>query len=44
MGRVHTHQIKSLDWETRKARRIERAPPDIISQVLECLIAVLEDD
>ncbi|MFZ1742828.1 MAG: type II toxin-antitoxin system PemK/MazF family toxin [Pontixanthobacter sp.] len=43
-GSVHAHQIKSLDWETRKARRIERASPDIVSQVLECLLAVLEDD
>jgi len=43
-GSVHAHQVKSLDWETRKARRIEQAPPEIVDQVLECLIAVLEED
>ena len=43
-GSVHAHQVKSLDWETRKARKIEQAPPDLVSQVLDCLIAVLEDD
>jgi mRNA interferase ChpB len=43
-GCVHAHQIKALDWEIRKARRVEQAHPDIVHQVLECLVAVLEDD
>jgi mRNA interferase ChpB len=43
-GSVHAHQVKSLDWGMRKARRIEQAPPELVSQVLDCLIAVLEDD
>lgn len=43
-GSVHAHQVKSLDWETRRARKIEQAPPDLVNQVLDCLIAVLEDD
>jgi mRNA interferase ChpB len=43
-GSVHAHQVKSLDWEMRKARKIEQAPPDLVNQVLDCLSAVLEDD
>jgi len=43
-GSVHAHQVKSLDWEMRKARKIEQAPVDLVSQVLDCLVAVLEDD
>ena len=42
-GSVHAHQIKSLDWQARHARLIERAPPDIVAQVLYCLISVFED-
>jgi mRNA interferase ChpB len=43
-GSVHAHQIKSLDWKARKASIVERAPADIVNQVLECLLSVLEDD
>lgn len=43
-GSVHVHQVKSLDWTTRKASLVERAPPEIVNPVLECLIAVLEDE
>lgn len=42
-GCVHAHQIKSLDWATRKANLVERAPAYIVSQVLECLLSVLEE-
>jgi mRNA interferase ChpB len=42
-GCVHAHQLKSLDWITRKAQRIEKAPDEIVQQILGCLIAVLED-
>lgn len=42
-GCVHAHQIKSLDWAVRKASLIERAPPHIVSQVLGCLMSVLEE-
>lgn len=42
-GNVHAHQIKTLDWEARKAARIEKAPDYIVQQVLDCLVAVLED-
>jgi mRNA interferase ChpB len=42
-GCVHAHQIKSLDWVIRKASLVERAPPYIVSQVIECLMSVLEE-
>jgi mRNA interferase ChpB len=42
-GSIHAHQIKSLDWAVRKASLVERAPPHIVGQVLECLMSVLEE-
>jgi mRNA interferase ChpB len=42
-GNVHAHQVKSLDWKTRKAKRVERAPTEIVNLVLECVISVLEN-
>jgi len=42
-GSIHAHQIESLDWAVRKASLVERAPPHIVDQVIECLISVLED-
>lgn len=42
-GCVHVHQVKTLDWTTRKAKRIEKAPDEIVQQILDCLVAVLED-
>ena len=41
-GNIHAQQLKSLDWNARKARLVERAPPEIISLVLECLAPVFE--
>lgn len=43
-GSVHAHQVNSLDWKARKASLVERAPPKIVNAVLECLVAVLEDE
>lgn len=43
-GNVHAHQVKALDWEARKARKVEKVPSVLVTQVMECLIAVLEDD
>lgn len=43
-GSVHVHQLKSLDWEARKAALIEKAPSMIMQEVLDCLVAVFEDD
>jgi mRNA interferase ChpB len=42
-GNIHAHQVKALDWEARKARKIEQIPPDLLAEVIECLMAVLED-
>ena len=40
-GCVHAHQLKTLDWTTRKAKRVEKAPDEIVQQILDCLGAVL---
>ena len=42
-GSIHVHQLKSLDFTARKARFIERAPVEIINQVIDCISSVLED-
>ena len=42
-GQVHAHQIKSLDWASRRATLIERAPDLVMQEVLECLRSVLDD-
>ena len=42
-GCVHAHQMKTLDWTARNARRIEKAPDEIVQQILDCLIATLDD-
>ncbi len=41
-GQVHAHQIKSLDWSSRQATLVERAPDVIVQEVLDCLQSVLE--
>jgi mRNA interferase ChpB len=43
-GAVHAHQVKSLDWTSRKAEFVEKAPDVVVQQVLDCLVAVFEDD
>ena len=43
-GCVHAHQLKTLDWTTRKAKRIEKVPDEIVQQILGCLIAVFEEN
>ena len=42
-GQVHAHQIKSLDWASRQATLIERAPDIVMQEVLMCLRSVLAD-
>ena len=42
-GNVHAHQLKSLDWSARGAQLVERVPPHIIAQVIECLLAIFEE-
>ena len=41
-GQVHAHQIKSLDWVSRQASLVERAPDVIVQEVLDCLQSVLD--
>ncbi|TAF99463.1 MAG: type II toxin-antitoxin system PemK/MazF family toxin [Burkholderiales bacterium] len=42
-GSIHTHQIKALDWQARRAVLVEKAPAEIMEQVLDGLRAVLAD-
>lgn len=42
-GQVHAHQIKSLDWASRRASVVERAPDVVVQEVLMCLQSVLTD-
>lgn len=41
-GQVHAHQIKSLDWASRKATLVERVPDAVVQEVLDCLRSVLD--
>ena len=41
-GQVHAHQIKSLDWSSRQASLVERAPDLLVQEVLNCVQSVLE--
>jgi mRNA interferase ChpB len=41
-GQVHAHQIKSLDWASRKATLVEKAPDSVVQEVLTCLQSVLD--
>jgi len=43
-GSVHAHQLKSLDWSSRKAAFVEKVPDAVVQQVLDCLVAVFEDE
>ena len=42
-GQIHAHQIKSLDWASRRASLVERAPDVVVQEVLMCLQSVLAD-
>ena len=41
-GQIHVHQINSLDWASRQATLVERAPDELVQEVLDCLQSVLE--
>jgi len=43
-GSVHCHQVKTIDWEARKAAFFEKAPDVVLKEVIDCIIPVLEDD
>ena len=40
-GAVHCHQLKSLDWRIRKAKRQERAPTVVLDEVMARIEAIL---
>lgn len=42
-GQVHAHQIKTLDWASRRAALVERAPSVVVQEVLMCLRSVLDN-
>ncbi len=42
-GQVHAHQVKSLDWASRRARLVERAPDAVVQEVVMCLRSVFDD-
>ncbi|MDI3260288.1 MAG: type II toxin-antitoxin system PemK/MazF family toxin [Sinobacteraceae bacterium] len=42
-GAIHCHQVKSLDWHSRKARRKETVPQQVIDEVLARIEAILND-
>ena len=41
-GQVHAHQVKTLDWASRRASLVERVPGSTVQEVLACLQSVLE--
>lgn len=41
-GQVRAHQIKLLDWASRRASLVERVPDSVVQEVLACLQSVLE--
>lgn len=43
-GSIHAHQLKSLDWASRQATFVEKVSDPILQEVLDCLIAVFEDE
>lgn len=40
-GAVHCHQLKSLDWQARRAKRKEKVPASILDDVEARLSAIL---
>lgn len=42
-GAIHCHQLKSLDWKARRAKRKEHVPDIILQDVLLRLDAILND-
>jgi len=42
-GAVLVNQIKALDWQAQGYNLIEQAPPEVIEEVLEKIIALLDE-
>lgn len=43
-GVVLAHQVRMLDWAQRHLTHIEEAPPQLVEDVLDILVALLEQD
>lgn len=43
-GAVYAHQLKSLDWAARQAVCVEKIPDAFMREVLDCLMAIFEDE
>ena len=43
-GAILSDQIKSLDWRVRRAKRISRAPKDVVKEVLAKIRSLIEND
>ena len=43
-GTIHVHQLKSLDYKIRKAKKVETVPKPILDEVLATLMAVFEGE
>jgi mRNA interferase MazF len=42
-GAILSDQIKSLDWRARQARRISRAPKEVVKEVLAKISTLITD-
>jgi mRNA interferase MazF len=43
-GAILADQIKNLDWRIRQAKRISRAPKEVVKEVLAKITTLIEDD
>ena len=43
-GAVLSDQMKSLDWRVRQARRIGRAPADVLQETLAKILTLIDPD
>lgn len=41
-GVVLCHQVRTLDLAARRARRVEKVPPDVIDEVVGKIVGILE--
>ena len=43
-GAILSDQIKSLDWRVRQAKRVSRAPKNVVDEVLAKIRCLIDDD
>lgn len=41
-GAILADHVKSLDWDARRARRIEAVPPEVVDEVVAKVLTLLE--